>query len=516
VRTADDHYRILFDLGCTFAARLDLDELLPLVIEKCRTTLDVEGASVLLVDPVDRTLIFPYVVDEDPNVARRLSELRIPADRGIAGAAIESGTVLRIDDAPNDARFNPEVDRHTGFTTQALLCAPLRGRHDCVGVIQIVNPRSGSFSNDDVLVLEALAASVAIAIENAQLYEALRSSAGRLREQVGALRRDLARLDRYHELVGTSPAMAEVFRLMDSAAASPVTVLIEGETGTGKELVARGIHEASARATEPFIAVNCAALSETLLESELFGHRKGAFTGALQDRTGLFEAASGGTVFLDEVGEMPPPMQAKLLRVLQEGEVTRVGDNHPKRVDVRVIAATNRELASEVAKKTFREDLFYRLGVFPIRLPPLRERGDDVLLLVDHFLAQAAKRHGKPVPAVQRAARDLLIRHSWPGNVRELQNEIERALALAKADEAIGPDHLSPKLMGDGAAEAAPPEDDAPDGVPLREAREAFEVRYVARMLRAHEGNVSHTAKALGISRVMLQKKMKQYGLRQD
>jgi two-component system response regulator HydG len=252
----------------------------------------------------------------------------------------------------------------------------------------------------------------------------------------------------------------------------------------------RGIHAASARAAGPFIAVNCAALTETLLESELFGHRKGAFTGALQDGPGLFEAASGGTIFLDEVGEMPSTMQAKLLRVLQEGEVTRVGDHQPRRVDVRVIAATNRDLEAEVSRKASREDLF--------------------------FLAQAAERHAKTIPGVRRAARDLLARHPWPGNVRELQNEIERAVALAHSGEAIDPSHLSRRIAGNRDASPEPVEGDDSADRPLREVREAFEVRYVAGMLRKHAGNVSHTARALGISRVMLQKKMKQYRLRDE
>jgi transcriptional regulator with PAS, ATPase and Fis domain len=320
-------------------------------------------------------------------------------------------------------------------------------------------------------------------------------------------------------MIGTGPAMTEVFQLMESAAASPIAVLIQGETGTGKELVARGIHRASARANEPFVAVNCAALPETLLESELFGHRRGAFTGATQDQRGLFEAASGGTILLDEIGEMPAAMQAKMLRVLQEGEVTPVGERQPRKVDVRVISATNRDLAAEVARRSFRDDLFYRLGAFPIRVPALRERRQDVPLLTQRFVAAAAERHRKRVPGVAPAALDLLTRFDWPGNVRELQNEIERAVALARDDEILGPERFSPKLRA--AATTAPAESGAaPPAAPsagsseLREARTAFEVQFITRVLREQGGNISRAARALGISRVALQKKMKEYGLR--
>jgi two-component system response regulator HupR/HoxA len=307
--------------------------------------------------------------------------------------------------------------------------------------------------------------------------------------------------------------MGEVFRLMESAAASPISVIVEGATGTGKELVARGIHAASSRADAPFVAVNCAAVAETLLESELFGYRRGAFTGATQDQRGLFEAASGGTILLDEVGEMPAAMQAKLLRVLQESEVVPIGDRRPRRIDIRVISATNRDLAAEVERKAFRQDLYYRLAAFPIRLPTLRERRDDLPLLAARFLAASAARHGKRVPGFEPVALEMLTAFDWPGNVRELQNEIERAVALARDGETIGARHLSSKIAG-GRPAAAPEEAADADATALRAARAAFEARHIARVLRAHGGNVTHAAEALGLSRFMLQKKMKEYGLR--
>jgi len=432
--TNDAHrLRLLYDLGCAFTGRIELDELLPLVLEQCRAALVAEGATIFLADPSRGDLEASYNAAQTPDVNAKLLSMRVPADGSIAGAVFRTGKAERIDDAHADPRFYGNVDRVTGTTTHGLLCVPLVTRHGTLGVLQVVNRiGGGTFTDDDLGLLEALAGSVAIALENARLYAQVKADEERLRTQVGALRRDLAQRDATREIVGSSAAMAAVFRLLDRAAASPIAVLIEGETGTGKELVARAIHRASVRADAPFIAVNCAALSETLLESELFGHRRGAFTGATQDRRGLFEAASGGTLFLDEVGEMPPGMQAKLLRVLQEGEIVPVGDTRPRAVDVRVVSATNRSLRDEVGRKTFREDLFYRLAAFPIRLPALRERRPDIPLLVERLLRDAARLHGKDVPGVEAEAMQRLSEHPWPGNVRELTNEIQRAVALAE------------------------------------------------------------------------------------
>lgn len=376
-------------------------------------------------------------------------------------------------------------------------------------------------------------------------------------------------------VLGTSRKMTEVFRLMETAAASPIPVLIEGETGTGKELVARGIHEASRRGKGPFIAVNCAAVTESLLESELFGHRRGAFTGALQDHRGLFEAASGGTIFLDEVGEMPASMQAKLLRVLEEGEIVPVGETRPRKIDVRVISATNRDLAVEVERKGFRSDLYFRLAAFPMRLPPLRERRDDIPLLAKSALATAALRHGKRVPGFGSDALDALVGFHWPGNVRELRNEIQRAVALTRDGEPIQLRHLSEKITAmaarpspeagiaaptpgtagdpsmssmrpsrveeadarlDGARESgrdssagevdADEDNDTtePESSTLgqaakpvrdiREARAGFEARFIIQVLAENGGHIGKTAQALGLSRVALHKKLKEYGIR--
>jgi transcriptional regulator with GAF, ATPase, and Fis domain len=512
---ADDRarLRVLHELGSAFAARQALDELIPLVTTRCREALEVEGVSVLLHDVARDELYFPYVA-ESADVATRLAEIRFPATVGIAGEVLRTGRALRVDDATTDPRFYRGVDQETGSATRALLAVPLTARQGTIGVLQAVNPRRGTFAGEDLDLLEVLGGIVGAAIENARMYERLKHLADGLRAQVGVLRRDLARREGFVDLVGTGPTMSEVFRLMESAAASPIAVLIEGETGTGKELVARGIHRASARGEGPFVAVNCAALPESLLESELFGHRRGAFTGATQDHQGLFEAATGGTIFLDEVGEMPLTMQPKLLRVLQDGQITRVGDQRARAVDVRVISATNRRLTDEVAARRFRDDLFYRLAAFPIALPPLRDRRADIPVLADRFLAAAALRHGKRITGFEAETLAAFCHFSWPGNVRELQNEIERAVALARDGTTIGLGHLSAKLRPDDAATPVETVPEEPMVTDLRQARAAFEAQHIRRVLVQHDGNVTRAAAALGLSRAMLQNKMKEYGLR--
>ncbi len=521
-QTEQTRFRLLYDLGCAFAALIELDELFPFIVNKCCDVFDAQGASVMLLDEKSDELYFPYVSEGDPDLTNRLASLKVPADKGIAGAVLRSGNGVRVDDVHADERFFPLIDQATGFTTKSLICCPLRTHQGVIGVIQVVNHKDGhAFSDEDLAFLEALSGATAVAIENARLFARAKESEERLRVQVGALRRNIARREGFGGIIGSTDAMREVFDLMESAAAAPITVLIEGETGTGKELVARGIHQAGSRADAPFLAVNCAAVTETLLESELFGHKRGSFTGATQDHRGLFEAAEGGTVFLDEVGEMPGSMQAKLLRVLQEGEVIPVGESKPRKVDVRIISATNRNLESEVEDGNFREDLYYRLAVFPIHVPPLRERRDDIPLLCEHLVAKYRESSG--CTGITEEARHTLTAHHWPGNIRQLENELERAAVLAGRGNPVEARHLSNKIRGGTSRGQSPPQPSAPPALapdeeppPLREARAEFEANYIREMLKRNDRNVSKTARALGLSRVMLQKKMKEYGLREE
>ena len=309
-------------------------------------------------------------------------------------------------------------------------------------------------------------------------------------------------------VVGSSVGMMAALSVARRVAPSLAGVLVQGESGTGKELLARMIHDHSARAGGPFVAVNCAAITETLLETELFGHERGAFTGATSRRVGRFERASGGTLFLDEVGDMSPAMQAKILRALQEHEIERVGGDTPVHVDVRVVAATNRDLAEEVAAGRFREDLFYRLSVVVVYLPALRERGNDVELLARHFAAEFAGGLGRPVPLLDDEVLGLLRAYAWPGNVRQLRNVMERALLVLDGDGLL-PEHLPPEVRGEAPAprSAAHPADG-----PFLSLREVEE-RHIRRALALTNGNLGHTAEILGIHRNTLRQKLRKLRL---
>lgn len=328
-----------------------------------------------------------------------------------------------------------------------------------------------------------------------------------------ALRRRLVTRDRFYKLVGQNEKMQEIYKLVEAVAPSNATVLVLGESGTGKELVAHAIHESSPRSSGPFVKVNCGALPENLLESELFGHVKGAFTTAVRDRIGKFEYADGGTIFLDEIDALPPHLQVKLLRVIQEQEFERVGDNRTIKVDVRIIAASNRDLEEAVDDGSFRADLFYRLNVIQITLPPLRERKDDIPLLVDHFLRKYNELNNKEIKGITEEAMRMLEEYDWPGNVRELENVIERAVVL-ETEEYITPDSL--RLPSDRGTEPLSLVATSKDVVTLKEAVEMAEKEAILRALRATNWRRIKAAELLGINRITLYNKMRQYGITEE
>ncbi len=348
-----------------------------------------------------------------------------------------------------------------------------------------------------------------LAVENHRLVKELQAANEQLQAENLYLKREVARGSRFENIIGKSPAMERLFDLVDKVIDSSVTVLLTGETGTGKSVIAPYIHVHGPRKGKLFIAQNCGALPDALLESELFGHRRGSFTGAFQDKKGLFEVADGGTIFLDEVSEMSPAMQVKLLQVIQEGTFRRIGEHEYKKVDVRIIAATNQDLETEVEKGTFREDLYYRLSIFPIRVPPLRERRDDIPLLALYFLEKHRKKMNKQVQGFSQAAIERLSSYNFPGNVRELENLIERALALAGSDTVISLDLLPEKVQGN----ARTREPVAARRGSLKEAIEGIERRMLTEALERCAGNKTQAAQELGLSRMGLQKMLKRHRL---
>jgi two-component system response regulator AtoC len=407
--------------------------------------------------------------------------------------------VLAIDTG-SDNRLR-EMKSVSLYGIRSVLCVPLRSRGKIVGAVYLDSRAHGAaFDAEDLQFLEAFADHAALALENVRARRRLEQQNRRL--QVVAESRS-----RLGDIRGASQAMQGVYELVLKYAESNLPVLILGESGTGKELAARAIHGHGSRKRAEFVSENCAAIPESLLESELFGHVKGAFTGAERDRAGLFETADGGTLFLDEVGDMPATMQARLLRALQEREVRRVGADHAVAVDVRVLAATNRVLADEVAAGRFREDLFYRLQVLVLNLPPLRERHGDVPLLVEHFLRRISEERGVAPPQIRQQVLDVLERYSWPGNVRQLENVVQR-LSLLAGEGAITLDVVqSDRGLRESLLTDAP----AGGGAVLSLARN--ERDRIREALDATSGNRTRAAKLLGISRATIFRKIKEYEL---
>ena len=391
----------------------------------------------------------------------------------------------------------------------SILAVPLWRGDDIIGLIQADNRASvGMFSESDLEITLLLAGQASLAIDNATLVQRLRIAEERARGENVYLKRKEQKL-KFDNIIGESPAMKAVLAQLERVIDTRATVCIEGETGTGKELIASAIHHQSQRADKMFVAQNCAALPENLLESELFGHKRGAFTSADSDKKGLFEIADGGTLFLDEMGEMPMTLQAKLLRVLQEGTIRAVGATSEKQVDVRIICATNRDLAAEVEKGRFRQDLYYRLMVFPIKLPPLRERREDIPTLAAHFLKRYADEYRVELPGFTQDALDALSSYNWPGNIRELENEVQRLVIQAESGHWIEITDLSPRLRKiEGTVTRI-----APKQGTLKEMMEQVERWLITEALREHNNNKTRTAVTLGITREGLHKKLAKFGV---
>jgi Nif-specific regulatory protein len=470
----------------------EMEPLLTQMAQAATKLLSADRASIFLWDRPNHVLV------GRPALGLPDSELRIPDTTGVVGHVVQTGQPRRVDAEIDSHEIARAVDKQTGYQTLTILCVPLRGsRGELFGAFEVINKRDGNFTAEDEEALTELASHAAIALENTQQLTELLATHRRIIEQAAQGVR----------LIGKCPAIAALQSTAGRVAATELAILILGENGTGKEVVSQLIHYMSPRRDKPFIAVNCAAITETLLESELFGHEKGAFTDAHEARAGKFELATGGTLFLDEIGDLSPAGQAKLLRVLEEKIVIRVGGSKPIHTDVRVIAATNQNLADMVRQKRFRQDLYFRLNVVTLELPPLRDRGDDVIMLAEHFMNDFChKAHRKPV-TFSPAAVARLCAHSWPGNVRELRNLMERLAYLLPGDR-VDVDDLALMVMGGGEQPPLVALDQT-----LSAATDQFQMDYIKRAIERAKSNMSLAAEKLGLHRSNLYRKMRQLGM---
>ncbi len=484
----------LLEASRALIAEPELNEVLQRVVEQAATVLDAEASSVLLLDESRDQLVFRAATG--PKGVELVGE-RFDATRGIAGQAVRTRRAVRVDDVRQNRNFFADVDKKTHMQTRALIAAPLLHLDSVVGVVEVMNPRRRDrFGDNDLQLIEVFANLTAAVVRRGQAYDRVRRNNLGLRHAMPA-----------PLIVGESAGVRKVLDLCQRVAPSTATVLICGETGTGKELVARAIHDYSGRKDKPFIAINCAALPESLLESELFGHEKGAFTNAVQRKLGRFELADGGTLFLDELGEMNQLIQVKLLRVLQEREFVRVGGTNTITCDVRVVTATNRDLKQEMEAGRFRSDLYFRLNVFPIQLPPLRDRIEDLPLLVKHFVSQVVPSLGIEPPKIEDAAMAALSRYEWPGNIREVRNIIERCALLA-TDGVITVEHLPPEIATAGGAGPAAQTVDAADSKLAVQ-----EKTLILQALEEANWNQSAAARVLKVSRDHLRYRIKKHNL---
>jgi formate hydrogenlyase transcriptional activator len=501
LREERDRLHFLLDINNFLVSRLDQRALLKAIFETVQRAITAEHVSVAFCDHEAQVLKLGSSFDLSRGFSS--SDATLPLDRTIAGVTLERGAamVFRVSDL--DASRPDSAAVMKGHGLESVCCVPLVTSKGTVGALYVGRTTTAAFSDEDVALLGHASAQIAIAVENARAYEELADINARLTDEKQYLERELD--EQFTDIVGKSRALRKTLTAVATVAPTDSTVLILGETGTGKELIARAIHNLGTRRERPFVRMNAAAMPASLFESELFGHEKGAFTGAVASRTGRLELAHRGTLFLDEVGDIPLEVQPKLLRVLQEREFERLGSTRTQRVDVRIVAATNRDLERMVEDGSFRSDLYYRLNVFPIVIPPLRERVEDIPALALHFVTLCARRLGRPVPSISPAVMDALRRWTWPGNIRELQNVIERGVIQTTGSDLVLPlQDVQPKTRAS-----------VPGPEPAATLKDA-ERDAIVRALRESGGVIAGptgAAARLGLRRTTLQGKMRRLGI---
>jgi len=493
---------VMLQLSSALLANVDVTKLLGAISASIKEVIPHDEATLALYDPTMGDLQVQFLGTTGDRAPR--GEVRLHLSSSPAGAAFRTREPVLVENL-KEAGFAPEAVGHlTGLGMQSGCWVPLIHRGDVVGTLAVASSLEGNFSRSDAEMLVQIADQVAMAVNNATAFRQIAELRDRLRQENQYLEAEINLENRYEDIVGESKGLREVLREIETVAPTDATVLIQGESGTGKELLARAIHRLSRRSEHTFIKLNCAAIPAGLLESELFGHEKGAFTGAINRKIGRLELAHEGTLFLDEIGELPLDLQPKLLRVLQEREIERLGSNRPIPVNMRLIAATNRDLSEMVANKEFRADLYYRLKVFPVFSPPLRDRLGDIPVLVRHFVATHSRRMGKTIECIPDETMQALVRWPWPGNIRELENFLERAVILTR-----GPVLYVPLAELQMAQEREQTEADSPT---LHEA----EREHILRVLRECKGQIGGddgAAERLGLKRTTLNSKLKKLGI---
>ncbi len=493
---------LLSDISRDFSESRDLEETLKFILKSFDTHLNLRRGTITLLDPQTEMINVRVAHGLSKRSASRVS---YKVGEGITGLVVQTGKEIVVPDISKDPRFlhKTRSRRQKAGKRIAFFCVPIKLEGQTIGTLSVDKEADAKDDFDaSVRLLNVIATMVAQAIKLRKLMESDRQQ---LREENVRLREELKTHFNIHNMVGNSNAMKEVYRLIEQVSGSNATVLIRGESGTGKDLVAHAIHYNSPRANKPFVKVNCTALPDNLLESELFGHEKGAFTGAADRKTGRFERAHGGTIFLDEIGDFSISLQVKLLRVIQFKEFERVGGTETLRTNVRIVVATHKNLEEQIKEGLFREDLYYRINVFPIYMPPLRERKDDIMLLADYFLERIAAENNKNISRISTPAIEMLTRYHWPGNIRELENCIERAVLLCDG-EVIRSEHLPPSLQMIKKTETVAMRS-------LTEIIENKERELIIDALKKSRGFQRTAAKELGITERIMGYKLKKYGI---
>lgn len=491
----DPRLQFFNNISSLVTSVFDLDHLLELIIESVTEVMKARASSLLLLDKKAKKLYFQVATGEKKDDVRKFE---VSLGQGIAGYVAKTGKPLLVQDVTKDPIWDKKISESIGFDTKSIACVPMKIGDEVIGVVEIVDREDDKpIRSEDMETLVAFANLAASTIVKAQEYKKVIEENVDLRSQ----------LELRYQIIGEGDKIKKMIVDAMKVANSKTTVLIVGESGTGKELLARLVHRSGPRREKPFIVVNCGALPENLLEAELFGHEKGSFTGALFKKIGLFETADGGNIFLDEVGEMSPAMQVKLLRVLQEGAFNRVGSSVPINVDVRVISATNKDLSRMTKEGKFREDLFYRLNVIQLKVPPLRERREDIPVLADHFLRRFSAERGMRKIEFSSEAMKAILSYDWPGNVRELENAIERAVVMGDGKKILA-DDLPIGKTDLGFQEGIEV------GMKLKEAQDIFKKEFLKKTLAYTHGSQKKAADILGIQRTYLSRLISEYNLR--